>query len=93
MAVNTPYSSVTGFHSEIIKNFSPYLEIDSSEPEKTTRKMENKTIATIEAIISTNCLNPSSIHLSPIGRFLSMNSCFEGMDTSIGLTIHNLFIS
>ena len=29
MAVNAPYSSVTGFHAELKINLNPYLEIDS----------------------------------------------------------------
>ena len=31
IAVKAPYSSFTGFHSEVTKNFKPYLEKDSND--------------------------------------------------------------
>ena len=31
IAVKAPYSSFTGFHSEVTKNFNPYLEKDSND--------------------------------------------------------------
>ena len=37
IAVNAPYSSFTGFHSEVTRNLRPYLENDSNDWKKTTK--------------------------------------------------------
>ena len=31
IAVKAPYSSLTGFHSEVTRNFNPYFEKDSND--------------------------------------------------------------
>ena len=46
IAVKAPYSSLTGFHSEVTRKFRPYLENDSNDWEKTTKIIPNSTIDT-----------------------------------------------